>query len=111
MGQMSSKIFINNKAIVTIDEGYFTRLELPPDTYHFHASSDSQMACGGELFPGTRYAPIDITVAPNEIYSLRYSSHPEVRKATTCDRHLRVIEQITATKELRTLREAENTYH
>ncbi len=111
LGQMSSKIFIDNQAVVTIDEGYFTRLQLPPGTYRFHASSDSQVACGGQFFPGTRYAPIDITIVANETYSLRYSSHPEVKKATTCDRHLRIIDQSTADKELKTLKEAENSYH
>jgi hypothetical protein len=110
LGQMSSKIFIDNKAIATIDEGYFTRLQLPPGTYRLHASSDSQMGCGGRFFPGTRYAPIDITNEPNEIYVSRYSSHPEVRKATTCERHLRIIEQSMAAKEQKMLKEAENTY-
>ena len=110
-GQMSAKIFLNNIAVGTLDEGYFTRLELPPGTYRFHASTDSQMGCGGQFSPGTRYAPIDISITPNEIHSLRYSSHPEVRKATTCDRHLRIIEQKTAYKELRTLKEAKNTFH
>lgn len=111
LGQMSSKIFIDNQSAVTIDEGYFTRLQLPPGTYRFHASSDSQIACGGQISPGIRYEPIDITVAANETYALRYSSHPEVRKATTCDRHLRIIDQTTADKELKTLKEAENSYH
>ena len=110
LGQMSAKIFVDNKAVVTIDEGYFTRFELPPGVYRIHASTDSQMACGGRLFPGTRYPPIDISVAPNQFYFLRYSSHPEARKATTCDRYLRITEQTVAEKELRTLREAKHTY-
>lgn len=110
LGQMSAKILVDNKAVVTIDEGYFTRFKLSPGVYRIHASTDSQMACGGKLFPGTRYPPIDISAEPNQIYFLRYSSHPEVRKATTCDRYLRIIEQDIARNELRKLREAEHSY-
>jgi len=110
LGQMSAEIFVDDKAVVTIDEGYFTRFKLSPGVYRIHASTDSQMACGGQLFPGTRYPPIDISVAPNQIYFLRYSSHPQVRKAPTCDRYLRIIERTVGEKELRTLREARNTY-
>ncbi|MHB8623825.1 MAG: hypothetical protein ACYC9J_08440 [Sulfuricaulis sp.] len=110
LGQMSAKIFINDKAIAWIDETYFTRLELPPGTYRIHASTDSQAACGGQLFPGTRYPPVKLTALPNQIYYIRYSSHPTVRRATTCDRYFRLIESDTARNELMGLHEVENTF-
>lgn len=111
LGQMSAKIFINDKAAAWIDETYFTRLELPPGTYRIHASTDSQAACGGQLSPGTRYPPITVNALPNQTYSIRYSSHPTVRRAPTCDRYLRLIELDTARNELRGLSEVENTFH
>ena len=111
LGQMSTKIFINDKSVAWIDETYFTRFEMPPGTYRIHASTDSQAACGGQLFPGTRYPPVTVTVLPNQVYSIRYSSHPTVRRAPTCDRYLRLIELDTASNELRGLSEVENTFH
>ena len=110
LGQMSTKIFINDKAIAWIDETYFTRFELPPGTYRIHASTDSQPACGGQFFPGIRYPPVTITALPNQVYSIRYSSHPTVRRAPTCDRYLRLIESDTANIEMRGLNEVENTF-
>lgn len=110
LGQMSATIFINDRATVRIDETYFTRIELLPGTYRIHASTDNQMACGGRLSPGTRYPPVTVTIMPNQTYSLRYSSHPIVRRAATCDRYLRLIELDTARNELRGLRETESTY-
>ena len=110
LGQMSAKIFINDKAAAWIDETYFTRLELPPGTYRIHASTDSQAACGGRLFPGTRYPPITVNALPNQTYTIRYSSHPTVQRAPTCNRYLRLIEPETARDELRSLSEVENTF-
>ena len=108
-GQMSAEIYVDKRTFVRIDEGYFARFKLAPGTYRIHASTDNQMACDGRLFPGARDSPIVVSIAPNDIYFLRYSSHPDVRKATTCDRHLRTIERKVAEKELRTLREARAT--
>jgi hypothetical protein len=109
-GQMSALIFIDGKAAVRLDENYFARFELSPGTYKLHASTDSQIGCGGQLFPGTRYAPVVINASPNQLFVLRYSSHPVVRKAATCDRYLGLIDLDTARDELIGLREAEKTY-
>lgn len=110
LGQMSTKIFINDKAVARIDETYYTQLELLPGTYRIHASTDSQAACGGRLFPGTRYPPVTMTALPNQIYFMRYSSQPIVRRASTCDRYLRIIERDIALSELKGLHEIKNTF-
>jgi hypothetical protein len=100
LGHMSTKIFINDAAVAHIDETYFTRFELLPGTYHIHASTDSQGACGGQFFPGRRYPPVTIAAVADQVYFIRYSSHPTVYRASSCDRYLRMIELETARREL-----------
>ena len=106
-GQMSAEIFVDEKPTVRIDEGLFFRVALLPGIHQLRASTDSQMACGGQLFPGTLHDPIVLKVSANQTYFVRYSSHPDVHKATTCDRYLRVIESSEyPADELKGLKEA-----
>ena len=106
LGQMSAEVFVDNKPLVRIDEGFFFRFEVSPGVHRLHASTDSQMSCGGQFFPGTRYAPVVLEASANRTYLIRYSSHPDVRKATTCDRHLGLIQAANLASELAGLEEA-----
>jgi hypothetical protein len=109
LGQMSTEVFIDGKQITRIDEGLFFRIEVTPGVHRLHASTDSQMSCGGQFFPGRRYAPVVLDASANSTYLVRYSSHPIVRKATSCDRHLRLVEDAALIGELADLEEAVGT--
>ncbi len=105
-GQMSAEIFMDNDSKLNIDEGYYALLKLDPSNYEFHASTDDQMACGGQLFPGRRFDPVQIQSRSGEIHYMRYSSHPvESRCVSTCFRSLKLIEESVALKELKNLKE------
>jgi hypothetical protein len=105
LGQMSADIFVDDKRATRVDEGLFARLEVLPGSHNVHASTDTAMACGGQLFPGRRYPPVAILAASGQVYALRYSAHP-VRRATGCDRYLKLIDIDVARGEMVGLKEA-----
>ena len=107
LGQMATVVLLDDRAITSIDEGVFSRIEITPGRHRLSASTDTQMGCGGEFAPGRRYPYVEVDIAPGEILTFRFSSHP-VRKATTCDRYLKQLDVEVAKHEMLGLREARN---